>query len=139
MVWFRDSEILHEAIVQSIDSHSVTVLLLENKSCSGCQAEGVCGMSGKPGKEICIDGFYNVQPGNRVNVLMKQSAGFLALFLGYILPLFVFLFFIILLNLVSVGELASGLLALSALLPYYLVLALFRNSISRKFSFTLKT
>jgi len=96
-------------------------------------------MSGNPGKEICIDGSYNVQPGSRVTVLMKQSAGYLALFLGYVLPLFVFLFFIILLNLASAGELASGLLALSALIPYYLVLAFFRSSINRKFSFTIKT
>lgn len=137
MNWFRDSVIAHDAIVQSIDSSSVTLLLLNKGSCSGCNAEKSCGMSGSDTRELCIEGTFDINPGSRVTVVLKQSSGFLALFLGYILPLFIFLVSIVLLNIFSVAELASGLISLGMLIPYYLLLSLFRSSIRQKFSFTI--
>lgn len=138
MNWFHDTEIAHEAIVQSTDSNSVKVLLINNGSCSGCHAESSCGMSGNERKEIIIPGRQNIPSGSRVTVLMKQSTGFLALFLGYMLPLGIFLLSMVILNVFSVNELASGLISLGSLLPYYLVLSVFRKSIDQKFSFTIK-
>jgi positive regulator of sigma E activity len=138
MYWSHDSEIVHDAIVQNSDNQSVTVLLSGNGSCSGCDAEKTCGASGNDRKEVVIKGNYDLRPGSNVTVIMKQSAGFLALFLGYLLPLLLFLICMIILNSFSVNELLSGLISLGSLIPYYLLLTLFRKSINRKFSFTLK-
>lgn len=129
------SEIAHDAIVRKVDSNSVTVKLLNQISCSGCQAEKACGVSGKESKTITIAGNYDVKPGDRVSVTMQQSAGYRAVFLGYILPLFIFIFFLVLLSALSVKELTAGLISLGTLIPYYLLFLLFRKSIASGISF----
>ncbi|MBI5010801.1 MAG: SoxR reducing system RseC family protein, partial [Bacteroidia bacterium] len=79
-----------------------------------------------------------VKEGDTVTVSMKQYTGFTALFLGYIMPLLIVLTFLILLALIGYSELIAGLLSLSTLLPYYLVLYFMRNRINDKFIFSLK-
>ncbi len=133
------TEIAHDAIVRRIDGDAVTVALLNHESCCGCQAEKVCNAPGKENKTIRITGNYNVCIGDRVTVTMKLSDGFRALFLGYLLPLLIFLFTLILLSAFSVHELLAGFISLCTLVPYYLVFSLFRKSIQTGISFHLKT
>jgi positive regulator of sigma E activity len=135
----QKTEIIHDAIVRSINENSVTVTLLNNDCCSGCQSEKVCGIAGKEVKTIKIPGKFQLIPGNKVTVIMKLSDGYLALFLGYLLPLLIFLSFLVVLNALSVSELYSGLIALGTLIPYYLIFSLFRKSINTRFSFNLKS
>jgi sigma-E factor negative regulatory protein RseC len=130
--------IRHTGIVQKSDNESVTVLITAESACKGCHAEGSCNLSGKEEKIVQVKGFYNVKKGDTVTVSMKQSAGFKALFLGYVLPLLIVLAFLILFAYIGYSELAAGLLSLSSLLPYYLVLYFRRNKINDKFIFSLK-
>ena len=130
--------IRHTGIVQKSDNESVTVLITAESACKGCHAEGSCNLSGKEEKIVEVKGFYNVKEGDTVTVSMKQSTGFKALFLGYILPLLIVLTFLILFAYIGYSELAAGLLSLSSLLPYYLVLYFTRNKINDKFIFSLK-
>jgi len=130
--------IRHTGIVQKSDNESVTVLITAESACKGCHAEGSCNLSGKEEKIVEVKGFYNVKEGDAVTVSMKQSTGFKALFLGYILPLLIVLTFLILFAYIGYSELAAGLLSLSSLLPYYLVLYFARNKINNKFIFSLK-
>lgn len=132
------SEIAHDAIVRKVDSNSVTVTLLNKVSCSGCQAEKACGVSGKESKTITVAGNYDVKPGDRVFVTMKQSDGYRAVFLGYLLPLLIFIFFLVLLSALSVKELTAGLISLGTLIPYYLLFLLFRKSLASGISFHIK-
>jgi len=133
-----ETNINHQGIVQKSDNESVTVLITSQSACSGCHAEGSCNMSGKEEKIVDIKGFYNVNTGDNVTVIMKQSMGFIALFLGYILPLLVVLIILIVFASLGYSELVSGLLAISSLLPYYLILYFLRNKINDKFVFSLK-
>lgn len=128
----------HTGIVQKSDNESVTVLITAESACKGCHAEGSCNLSGKEEKIVVVKGFYNVKEGDTVTVSMKQSTGFTALFLGYIMPLLIVLTFLILFALIGYSELVAGLLSLSSLLPYYLVLYFMRNRINDKFIFSLK-
>src|SRR4030043_170849 len=82
---FRSIE--HEGIVKSSDKKSVTVSIISSSACTGCHAEGICSLSGREEKTVEIPGIYKVVPGESVTVLMKQSSGFAAVFLGYVLPL----------------------------------------------------
>lgn len=135
----RISEITHEGIVQSTDSKSVTVELVPNISCTGCAAARSCNPSGNDKKIVKVDGYYNVSRGENVVVAMKQSLGFSALFLGYLLPLICVVVTLIILVSLSFSELFSGLLSIAVLIPYYILLFVFRKVIGKKFSFTLKT
>jgi positive regulator of sigma E activity len=128
----------HKGIVQKSDNQSVTVIITSESACSGCHAEGSCSLSGKEEKIIEVKGNFEVKEGDTVTVLMKQSTGFIALFLGYLLPLVLVITTLIVFISLSYSEPVSGLLASASLLPYYLVLYFFRKKINDRFIFSLK-
>jgi sigma-E factor negative regulatory protein RseC len=125
--------------VTKVDSNSVVVSITSSSACSGCHAEGICGISGKQEKIVDIKGKYNVSPGDPVTILMEQSTGYKAVVLSYLIPLVIVISSLIALNSFSVSELISGLVSISLLVPYFLILYLFRKKINRSFTFTLKT
>jgi positive regulator of sigma E activity len=128
----------HKGVVQIIGNNSVIVSITAATACSGCHAEGQCSISGKEEKTIEVTGSYNVSKGDNVTILMQKSMGFTALLLGYLLPLFLVVIMLILLNSLGVKELISGLSSIAVLIPYYIMLFLLRKKISKKFTFTLK-
>jgi sigma-E factor negative regulatory protein RseC len=128
----------HEGIVQKVDDKSVIISISVASACSGCHAEGSCSLSGKEEKTIEVSGKYNVKPGDLVTILMKQSIGYAALLLGYLLPLVSIIITLIVLISLNLPELYAGLISISILIPYYTVLYFFRNRINRNFTFTLK-
>jgi len=135
----NNGNVNHKGVVRRVDSKSVTVSISSASSCSGCHAEGACSLSGMEEKFIEISGSYNVEPGDTVTILMKQSMGYAALLLGYLLPLITVIFFLIILIAMDVNELIAGLSSIAAVFPYYLILFFFRKRINEKFTFTLKT
>jgi len=130
--------IKHEGIVQCNEGNAVIVSISSYSACSGCQAEGSCSMSGKEEKIIEVFGNYNVEPGDKVTILMKQSMGYVALFLGYVLPLITVIAVLITMISLKVPELTSGLISVAILIPYYAILYFYRKTINTKFTFTLK-
>ena len=128
----------HEGIVQRTGNNSVFVSISSASACSGCHAEGSCSMSGKEEKIIEIRGAYNVKPGDQVTILMKQSMGYSALFLGYIFPVIAVIGVLITLSSLKVPELKSGLASIAILIPYYTILYFLRKRLDEKFTFTLK-
>lgn len=128
----------HEGLVQKADDRSVTVSISVESSCSGCHAEGTCSLSGLEEKVIEISGKYNVKPGDRVTIFMKQSMGYTALLLGYLFPLLSVIIVLIVLISAQVPELVAGICSLAILIPYYIILFLFRKYVNEKFTFTLK-
>jgi sigma-E factor negative regulatory protein RseC len=130
--------ISHEGIVQNVNERVAVVRISAASACSGCHAEGSCTLSGKEEKIIEVSGKYNVKPGDTVTILMKQSMGYAALLLGYLLPLISVITILAVLISLDVPELSAGLLSLAILVPYYTILYLFRKRINEKFTFTLK-
>lgn len=133
-----DEMINHEGVVTSNSGKSVIVTISSQSACSGCHAKGSCGMMGTSVKTVEVIGSYDVQPGDVVNVLMNQSMGFSALFFGYLLPFVSVLSVLITLISMNIPELTAGLVSIGSLLPYYLVLYLFRDKLGEKFTFTIK-
>lgn len=130
--------IQHDGVVQKADSKSVIVKITSAAACSGCHAEGSCTMSGKEDKIIVVTGNYKVIPGETVTVMMDQSMGIDAVLMSYFLPLLAVIILLIILVSFSVPELLAGLLSIAVLIPYYIVLYLFRNKIDKRFTFTIK-
>jgi positive regulator of sigma E activity len=128
----------HEGIVQRTGNNSVFVSISSASACSGCHAEGSCAMSGKEEKIIEIRGTYNVKAGDQVTILMKQSMGYSALFLGYIFPVIAVIGVLMTMAAFKVPELKSGLASIGILIPYYTILYFLRKRLDKKFTFTLK-
>jgi len=128
----------HDGIVQKSDKSSVKVKITSVSACSGCHADGFCTLADKKDKIIDISGRYNLAPGDAVTVLMKKSMGYTAVMLGYVIPIILVIALLIILGSMSLPELITGLGSLAVLIPYYLVLSLFRKRINTNFKFTLK-
>lgn len=135
---YSEKTIFHKGIVQKHENESVTVTITSESACSGCHAEGTCSLSGKQDKIVDVKGHFDVNEGDSVTVIMKQSSGFTALFLGYLLPLIVLLSCLIIFTSLKYSEFISGLLAVASLVPYYLILYLLRKRIDDKFNFSIK-
>ncbi len=128
----------HEGIVQENSGNSVKISFTSSSSCSACHAKGSCNMLGTEEKQVEVNGSYDVKPGDVVTILMKQSMGYSALFLGYVLPFLLVLTMLISLVSFKVPELITGLISLAILLPYYSILYIFRKRVNEKFTFTIK-
>ncbi|NLJ43114.1 MAG: SoxR reducing system RseC family protein [Bacteroidales bacterium] len=131
--------IQHSGTVKQVEENSVLVSITSNSACSGCHAEGVCNISGKEEKTISVRGRYNVQPGDNVTVEMSESMGMKAVVLSYVMPVVIIIAGLVVFSSLSISEAASGLAAISLLLPYFIILYIFRKYINRSFTFTLKT
>ncbi|MDX2414657.1 MAG: SoxR reducing system RseC family protein [Bacteroidales bacterium] len=128
----------HSGIVQAIYDDHVDVKIVAHPACAGCAATNICDVSGKNEKIISTVKQDNITVGEEVKVIMSQSQGFRALFLGYIFPFLLVMLILITLTSFKVPELIAGLFALGALAPYYLVVYLNREKIGKKFSFSIK-
>lgn len=131
--------IQHEGTVMKVENESVLVSIKTGSACSGCHAESICNLAGHEEKIINVKGNYGVTPGDHVIVLMKQSAGYRAVVLSYMIPFAVVIAGLIVFNYLSVNEIVAGLGSIFLLVPYFLILYLFRSKINSSFSFMLKS
>ena len=108
-------------------------------ACSACHAKGVCGAADQEEKflDVALSG-ANYKTGEQVHVQVARRLGFKAVALGYFYPFLILMAVLILLILVGVSELKAGSLALLSILPYYLLLYLFRKRIESTFTFSIK-
>lgn len=135
----QTDSVTHPGIVMQISGHVAEVMILAKSACTSCQVKGACNMSEMEEKRVFVElpPEHSFKSGQQVNVMMKQSLGNFAVFLGYILPFLVLLLTLIISISVGLGEGVAGLLALGILVPYYFVLYRLGNRLGRKFSFQL--
>ncbi len=133
-----NESIVHEGLIESISDTVIKVRVLQVSACSGCHAKGVC--SSVDQKERIID----VQPdgnsyltGDKVSLYGRRSWGLKAVFWAFFLPFILVVCSLTLLTSLHTSELLSGLLSLAVLIPYYLVLRMFRSQLKKNFSFTI--
>jgi len=76
--------------------------------------------------------------GDRVGIAITQPMGNKAIMLGYFFPFLLVMLTLILFTLFHFKECHAGLLALSTLIPYYILLYFSRTKLRKTFTFTLK-
>ena len=133
-------QIEHQGFIKEIIDNHIKVSIISKASCASCQIKGSCSVSEIEEKtvDVITDDFASYKVGESVDVYYKQSLGFRAMFLGYLLPFFVVLFTLILTLSITKNEVFAGLLALFMLIPYYLALYLSRHKHKKTFSFSIK-
>jgi sigma-E factor negative regulatory protein RseC len=128
----------HKGRIESIDGNKINVNFLAMSGCASCHAKGVCSAADMQEKSVEVFDYTNQYTmGEEVNVILKQSLGFRALLLGYVLPFILVLFILIVLTAITDNEAIAGLSALSVLVPYYLILFLLKDKIRKKFTFAI--
>ena len=132
-------QIEHEGTITSICDDTMIVRIAASSACAGCAAKGHCMPVGNKDLDICIEKYTgSFEAGEQVKIIMQQSIGMQAVFIGYIVPFAVALTTLIAVYQLTKNELASGLSSLFVLVPYYLILKLINKKITKTFGFTVK-
>lgn len=134
------NEIKHEGKVLEVTQDELKVEILAKTACSACNAKTVCAASSAKSKIIAVkrynDGRFAV--GDDVYVIIRESLGFKAVLIAYLIPLFILIFLLLTLSRITSNELITGLVPIGSVIVYYAVLALFRKRLRTKFIFTVK-
>lgn len=129
--------IKHPAHIIKIEKDTVFAEVKVKSACANCAVRGACGIGDCANKiiEINTTEANNYHSGQKITVCLEQDYGFYALFLGYILPLFLVL--IVLFSALALGanEISSGIYSIIVLIPYYFGLSLSKKYFQNKFHF----
>ena len=133
-------EITHKGRIVAIDPEITTIEIISEAACASCHAKGLCGLGEQQVKQVQVrtSAWTPRQVGDEVEVVLKKSMGYKAVFIAYGLPLIVLFAALMILNSLGIGELYAGLGAIGAVILCYFVIFLFRNKISKDYSFFLK-
>ena len=133
-------QVMHTGQVVSMTPKTTTVQIVSQSACSECHAAGLCGLSEYTEKAIEVptrpSATYGV--GDEVQVVLRASMGFKAVWIAYFLPLVVLLAVALGLIALGVPELVSGLAGLGAVALYYLVVWLLRDRLRNEYVFTIQ-
>ena len=129
----------HEGIIDHIDGDVAHVKIDNVSACMSCHAKGACSAADQEEKflDVPLQG-ATYQEGDPVYVQIAKHLGFRAVALGYVYPFLVLM--AVLIGLIAAGmeELRAGGFALLSIIPYYLVLYMFRDRLSKSFTFSIK-
>ncbi len=129
----------HIGIVTDIQNDLIHVSFIARSACSECHAKGYCLESDSREKSVdVIDHSGKFSTGETVNIVMKESLGYTAVLLGFGLPIFLLILVLIIVQKLTGNELKAGLSALASLVPYFLLLSLFKKRLKKTFAFQLE-
>lgn len=132
--------IKHQGTVENINGSYLKIRIVQTSACSSCSIKGHCNAS--ESKEKVVDVFdiqastYKI--GQSVMIYGTTSMGMQAVILAFGVPFLVLFITLFITIKWTDNELLSAIAAMLSLLPYYLIIYLFRNKLSKKFSFTVK-
>ena len=134
------NEVSHKGIVKSVTPELTTVEILSLSACAECHAKGMCGIADSEIKEISVptDPYSDHKPGDEVEVMLKKSMGLKAVWISYVIPLFILMILILSLSSVTVHEVYAGLGAIGGVALYYLLIYIFRDRLAKDFVFYIK-
>ena len=133
-------QVMHTGKVVSMTPRTTTVQIVSHSACSECHAADLCGLSEYTEKaiEVPADPTATYGVGDEVQVVLKASMGFKAVWIAYFLPLVVLLAVALGLTALGVSEVASGLAGIGAVGLYYLGVWLLRDRLRNEYVFTIQ-
>lgn len=132
--------IKHRGVIVKVDGSHIVVRIVQTSACSACSAKGLCNASESKEKQIDV---YEVNPsyqiGEEVVLSGSTSMGMRAVFWAFGIPIFLLLVALFVTMRVTEGNaLLSSMVALLAIVPYYLVLYLMKDKMTKTFSFVIE-
>ena len=132
--------IKHRGIVEKVEGSHVVVRIVQTSACAACSAKGLCNASESKEKQIDV---YEVNASYRIGEEVVScgttSMGMRAVFLAFGIPMLLLLVALFVTMRVTDGDaLVSSLVALFAVVPYYLVIYFMKDKLNKTFSFTIE-
>ena len=136
----KSSQIKHPGTVESVHGNTVVVRVESQAACGQCHAKSHCGMVESADKliEVSHQNASEYKPGENVIITLKQSLGYRALLLGYIIPFLILLLALFAITLSTGREALAALVAVLLMIPYYVLLYRYRHKLRKTFHFELE-
>ncbi|MCQ2146881.1 MAG: SoxR reducing system RseC family protein [Bacteroidales bacterium] len=133
-------EVSHTGRIVAINPQFTTVEFVAESACSACHAAGLCGMSEATTKAVQVptDPFKTYYVGQDVYVNLKATMGLKAVWISYCIPLLILMILIVSLSYIINSELVIGLVAITGVLLYYLVIWLMRDKFAKEYIFYIR-
>lgn len=130
----------HQGEIIEIGIDYIMVEIISQSACSSCNAKSMCSMGETESKVVEVEnkGYEMFEIGETVNVILRKSLGFKALYISYLIPLLILILLLLSLSSFGIGELTTGLSIIIALAIYYIGVYLLRDRFKREFVFTIE-
>jgi sigma-E factor negative regulatory protein RseC len=130
-------QIRHNGVVMTVEGSIARVSITQASACQACKAKSMCMASESKEKVIEAVAIEPLQPGDVVEVCVRERLAWRAVILGYIAPFVVMMLVIAGLNwLTNWEEAIVGTVSLVGIALYYMILSLFKKRLEKQFSFT---
>ena len=132
-----NERVSHDGIITNINGDEVEVKILSKSACASCNIKGACNMSEMKEKVIVIPRpkDKDLSIGQNVMVSMGLGQANKAVIFAYVIPTIILFSMIFILNYFKIEEGINALISIGSLIPYYLILFLFKKKIKRKFEY----
>lgn len=130
----------HDGVIEKINGNNITVRILQKSACSDCHAKGVCMSADSKSKEVDIeDSSGRFKENERVIVVGKTSQGYKSILWAFIIPMIILVTTLpICLTAFNLSDTKATIISIVALIPYYLILFLLRDKMSKSLKFSIK-
>ncbi len=125
----------HEGIVERVVNGAAFISFAHTSGCSGCSIKSSCGMAEStdkifkiPLKEVAVN------EGDQVTINISLRNGYKAVAMGYVFPFVLVLASLSIAIFIGLSEPVAGIISLAVLVPYFLLLKLFRTLFSNDLS-----
>ncbi len=130
--------VCRHGIVKNLTEKFVEVTVLSESACGACHAKGSCTAAERQEKCFLVDRpSWPVAVGDRVEIRMESSLGYLAITIAYLLPVVLLVGGLFLFSALGMDDGLSAILSLGIAAVYFAVVWLFRRQMQRKFTLTI--
>ena len=127
-----------KGIIESVQDNRITVRIDRGSACGQCSAKGMCNLAETTQRVIEISNSTEIfSVGEPVQVTMSRSMGNKAIILGYFIPFVLLISALLLLSFIGMPDWIAGVVSLLVLLPYFLILHIFRDRLRKTFIFSI--
>ena len=134
------NKISHPGVIDRIEGDCVKVRIIQTSACAACKVASHCNAS--ESKEKLVDVFgcdtAKYSTGQEVVVSASKEVANRALLLGFGIPLLLMVAVLLIVLRCTGDEGIAALASLGALIPYYILLWLLRDSIRQQVSFRIE-
>ncbi len=135
-----NDSISHIGKVVDISADTISVEILSESACASCHARMMCSAADGKVKIIQLPRRQtdNYSVGDRVNVILKRTMGYKAVWISYVIPLIILMVLLLTLSQLLHNELVTGIAGIAGVMLYYFIVYLCRGKLEKDFVFTIE-
>jgi sigma-E factor negative regulatory protein RseC len=135
------TKISHSGVIERIEKDKVQVRIVQTSACAACKVAGYCNAAESKEKIVdvfCDSSAKNLTVGQSVTVTASGQVATRALLWGFGLPFLLMVSVLIVVLKWTGHEGVAALSGLGVLIPYYIMLWLFRDRMREQLAFSLE-